>query len=400
MAIYHFHTGIIKHSVGKCAVASAAYMSGSKLYDERLGKTFSYTRKEEVIYSDIMLPENAPKELYDRETLWNEVEKVQNKSNSRYARQFDMALPIELSTEEQIELAKRYVKKNFVDKGMVVDFAIHEKEGNPHMHVMCTVRGFNKNGTWAKMEKKVYARDKNGDKIPEIDPNTGRQKVRVRKGKGEEKLWKRVTVKSNDWNSREQLISWRENWANICNEYLEEKDNITHLSFEAQGIERVPTIHEGYAARGMEDRGELSDRVNENVEIRELNIFFADLELFVNEAMRCVQNIINQLKEEEHDYDKRRRNGAEENNRRDGRSDQRIRKNSAEASGRKQELQRGNHKIKKKSKQTVRPEAQRKSLKEVLKETRALADKQNAQRAKERTLVSVKQIDRGGDMEL
>ena len=296
MAIYHFHTGIIKHSVGKCAVASAAYMSGSKLYDERLGKTFSYTRKEEVIYSDIMLPENAPKELYDRETLWNEVEKVQNKSNSRYARQFDMALPIELSTKEKIELAKRYVKKNFVDKGMVADMAIHEKAGNPHMHVMCTVRRFNKNGTWAKMEKKVYARDKNGDKIPEIDLKTGKQKVRVRKGKGEEKLWKRVTVKSNDWNSREQLISWRENWANICNEYLEEKDNITHLSFEAQGIERVPTIHEGYAARGMEDRGELSDRINENVEIQELNIFFADSELFVNEAMRHMQNIINQLK--------------------------------------------------------------------------------------------------------
>ena len=265
---------------------------------------------------------------------------------------------------------------------------------------MCTVRGFDKKGRWAEMEKKVYARDKNGDKIPEIDPKTGKQKVRVRKGKGEEKLWKRVTVKSNDWNSREQLISWRENWANICNEYLEEKDNITHLSFEAQGIERVPTVHEGYAARGMEDRGELSDRVNENVGIQELNIFFADSELFVNEAMRHVQNIINQLKEEEHDYDKRRRNGAEENNRRDGRSDQRIRKNSAEAFGRKQELRRGNHKIKKKSKQTVRPEAQRKSLKKVLKETRALADKQNAQRAKERTLVSVKQIDRGGDMEL
>ena len=151
MAIYHFHTGIIKHSVGKCAVASAAYMSGSKLYDERLGKTFSYTRKEEVIYSDIMLPENAPKELYDRETLWNEVEKVQNKSNSRYARQFDMALPIELSTKEQIELAKRYVKKNFVGKGMVADMAIHEKAGNPHMHVMCTVKGLK--------ESRLFMRD-------------------------------------------------------------------------------------------------------------------------------------------------------------------------------------------------------------------------------------------------
>ena len=173
-------------------------------------------------------------------------------------------------------MAKRYVKKNFVDKGMVADFAIHEKEGNPHMHVMCTVRGFNKNGTWAKMEKKVYARDKNGDKIPKIDSKTGMQKVRVRKGKGEEKLWKRVTVKSNDWNSREQLISWRENWAKTCNEYLEEKDKITHLSFEDQGIERVPTIHEGYAARGMEDREELSDRVSENNEIQELNDFFDD----------------------------------------------------------------------------------------------------------------------------
>ena len=393
MAIYHFHTGVIKHSVGKCAVASAAYMSGSKLYDERLGKTFSYTREEEVIYSDVMLPENAPKELYDRETLWNEVEKVQNKSNSRYARQFDMALPIELSTKEKIELAKRYVKKNFVDKGMVADMAIHEKAGNPHMHVMCTVRGFDKKGKWAKMEKKVYARDKNGDKIPEIDPNTGKQKVRVRKGKGEEKLWKRVTVKSNDWNSREQLIFWRENWANICNEYLEEKDNITHLSFEAQGIERVPTIHEGYAARGMEDRGELSDRVNENVEIQELNIFFADSELFVNEAMRHVQNIINQLKEEEHDYDKRRRNGAEDNNRRDGRSDQRIRKNSAEASGRKQELQKRGRSTKRKGEQTVRPEVRQKSLKERLLEKRVEANHYNRERSLDKQQTIKKRIE-------
>ena len=400
MAIYHFHTSIVKASAGKCAVASSAYMSGEKLYDERLGRTFNYTNKEEVIYTEVILPDNAPRELYDRQALWNEVEKVQNKSNSRYARQFDMALPIELSTKEQIELAKRYVKKNFVDKGMVADFAIHEKEGNLHMHVMCTVRGFNKNGTWAKMEKKVYARDKNGDKIPEIDSKTGMQKVRVRKGKGEEKLWKRVTVKSNDWNSREQLISWRENWAKTCNEYLEEKDKITHLSFENQGIERVPTIHEGYAARGMEDREELSDRVSENNEIQELNDFFDDAKMFLNEAMKYVQNIINSLNTEDKEYDERRRNRTEINNRRDGRSNQKVRKNSTENPVRKQELQRGNHTIKKKSKQTVGPEAQRKSLKEVLKETRALADKMNKERTLERAPKPIRQKSRGWDIEL
>lgn len=279
MAIYHFYTSIIKASKGKCAVASAAYISAESLYDERLGKTFSYTRKEEVVFSEILLPKNAPEHLYDRATLWNEVERVQNKVNSRYARQFDMALPIELDIAQNIELSRKFIQENFVDKGMVVDWALHYKDGNPHIHAMCTFRGFNKNGTWASMEKKEYARDENGDKIPDIDPKTGKQRVRVRKGKGMEKLWKRVTVEANTWNSRAQLYEWRKNWAVACNEYLSPENHIDHRSYTEQGVEKLPTVHEGYAARGLSERGVAVDVVEENKHRINLNEKHAALKL-------------------------------------------------------------------------------------------------------------------------
>lgn len=278
MAIYHFHTSIIKASKGKCAVASAAYISAESLYDERLGQTFSYTRKEEVVFSEILLPKNAPEHLHDRATLWNEVERVQNKANSRYARQFDMALPIELDRSQMIELSRKFIVENFVNKGMAADWALHDKDGNPHIHVMCTVRGFNKNGTWASMEKKEYARDENGEKIPDIDPETGEQKVRVREGKGVEKLWKRITVEANTWNSRAQLYEWRKNWAAVCNEYLLPENHIDHRSYAEQGIAKLPTIHEGYAAKEMAKRGEVVDVVEENKHRIDLNEEFAAIQ--------------------------------------------------------------------------------------------------------------------------
>ena len=291
MAIYHFHTSIIKAGKGKCAVVSAAYISAESLYDERLGQTFSYTRKEEVVFSEILLPKNAHEHLRDRATLWNEVERVQNKANSRYARQFDMALPIELDHTKMIELSRKYIMENFVNKGMAVDWALHDKDGNPHIHVMCTVRGYNKNGTWASMEKKEYARDENGEKIPDIDPLTGEQKVRVRKGKGVEKLWKRITVEANTWNSRVQLYEWRKNWAAACNEYLSPENYIDHRSYAEQGIAKLPTIHEGYAAKEMAKRGEVVNVVEENKHRNDLNEEFATIQRveksFRDEARFC-----------------------------------------------------------------------------------------------------------------
>lgn len=281
MAIYHFTTSIIKASKGKCAVASAAYISAGKLYDERLGLTFSYTRKEEVIFTEILLPENAPKEYRDRETLWNAVEKVQNKSNSRYARMFEMALPNELTTEEQIKLARDFIQKNFVVKGMAADFALHKKEGNNHIHVMTTVRGFTKNGTWASMEKKDYARDENGNRIPIIDPATGLQK----RGKKNDLQWKRVTVKRNEWNSRKQLMEWRKNWAEECNKYLPEDKHIDHRSYREQGVDKIPTIHEGYAARQMKAKGKVSDRIRINEEIGHQNRIIQKIHLLMSDVV-------------------------------------------------------------------------------------------------------------------
>ncbi len=289
MAIYHFTTAIVKASKGKCAVASAAYISGSKLYDERLGLSFNYSRKEEVVYTEILLPPNAPAEYKDRETLWNAVEKVQNKSNSRYARTFEMALPNELTTKEQIELARNFIKENFVDKGMAADFAIHKKEGNNHVHVMTTVRGFTKTGKWASMEKKDYARDKDGNRIPIIDSKTGLQK----RGKKNDLQWKRVTVTSNEWNSRKQLLEWRKNWAEECNKYLPMDKHIDHRSYEEQGIEKIPTIHEGYAARQMASKGIASDRVGINEEIKHQNSVIEK----VHALLLSVKEKVNRIKE-------------------------------------------------------------------------------------------------------
>lgn len=293
MAIYHFSTRIIKSSTGKSAVASAAYISGQKLKNERLGKSFNYTNKEEVVFSEILLPENAPREYEDRQTLWNAVEKNENKSNSRYAREFEIAVPNEWKREEVIPRMREFFQTNFVNEGMAVDWAYHEKEGNHHVHCMCTVRSFNKDGSWSKMRKSEYALDENGNKIPVLDEN-GNQKVRVRKGKGEEKLWKRIDVINNIWNSRSKLKEWRQNWAEYCNQFLEEDKQIDHRSFEEQGLDIEPTIHEGYAARQMEQKGKTSERCEHNRNVKEKNKLIIQIK---KEMMELAKVLVGKVKD-------------------------------------------------------------------------------------------------------
>lgn len=306
MAIYHFRTSIIKASKGKCAVASAAYQAGISLYDDRLGETFSYKTKDEVVYSEILLPENAPANLQERSVLWNEVERVQNKKNSRYARQFEFSLPIEWSEAERISYARDFIKKSFVDQGMVADWAYHDKPGNPHVHCMTTVRGFNKNGTWATMEKKAYVLDENGNRIPEIDPKTGKQKIRIRKGKYEEKIWKRETVQSNNWNKRSTLIKWRKDWADFANSHLTSENHIDHRSYKEQGIDKIPTIHEGPGMRELEKRGIVSNNREENREINKLNSFFDKAKRFIQDIRMQIESVKKLLFERRKDHDKGR----------------------------------------------------------------------------------------------
>lgn len=268
MAIYHCSVKIIGRSKGKSVIAAAAYRAGEKLYDRETGLTHDFTRKGGVGHQEILLPDHALKEYLDRQTLWESVTKVEKKSNAQFAREVEVALPVEFSRELQLTVIQDYVQTNFISKGMCADIAIHDKKnGNPHAHILLTTRPIKADGSWGTKEKKEYARDEDGNRIPLIDKKTGMQKL----GKRNEKLWKRITVQANNWNDRGNVEKWRKSWAEICNRYLSEEQQIDHRSYERQGLPIEPMIHEGFRARRMEQRGEASDRCEYNRIVKQLN---------------------------------------------------------------------------------------------------------------------------------
>lgn len=268
LAIYHCSVKIIGRSKGKSVIAAAAYRAGERLCDRETGITHDFTRKGGVMHQEILLPGHAPKEYADRQTLWESVTKAEKKSNAQLAREVEVALPTEFSEELQLAVIREYAQGNFVSEGMCADIAIHDKgNGNPHAHILLTTRPIKADGSWGAKEKKDYARDESGERIPLIDKKTGMQKL----GKRNEKLWKRVTVQANDWNDRENVEKWRKSWADICNRYLSMEQQIDHRSYKRQGIAPTPTIHEGFRARQMEQRGEVSDRCEYNRIVKQLN---------------------------------------------------------------------------------------------------------------------------------
>ena len=201
----HIPVSIIKRSEGRSAVAAAAYRSGTKLTNEWDGLTHDYTRKGGVVHAEIMLPAHAPPEFADRSTLWNSVEQIEKARDSQLAREIEAALPRELSGEQQLALVRAYVKDNFVDKGMCADFAIHDKgTGNPHVHIMLTLRPLKENGQWGAKCRKAYDLDENGQRIPD--------------GKGG---WKNHREDTTDWNDKGNVEIWRAAWAAYTNRALE-----------------------------------------------------------------------------------------------------------------------------------------------------------------------------------
>ena len=293
MAIFHCSIKIISRSGGRSAVACAAYRAGEKLYDKETGILQDYTRKGGVVFREILLPPDAPAYLKDRETLWNEVQLTESRKNAQLAREIEVAFPKEFGRDLQKICARDFINRNFVDKGMIADWALHDKgDGNPHAHIMLTVRGVDPDGKWIKKQKSVFAnaRDKNGIpvydpdlpsydpknkaatakyRIPDLDEN-GNQKVRIRKGKGSEKLWVRISIPANDWNDRTKAEEWRASWAACCNRYLSKDKKLDHRSYKRQGRDIEPTVHEGVTARKMERKGKLSERceVNRNIKNR------------------------------------------------------------------------------------------------------------------------------------
>lgn len=171
MALFHLSVTQTKRSAGQSAIASAAYRAGERLYSEYYGEYSDYTRKGGVICSDILLPSHAPPEYADRQTLWNAVEKAERGKNAQLAYSFDIALQNEFSLEENIALARQFLLENFVSRGMVVDFAVHQPDRedggipNPHFHVLCPIRPIEQNGKWGLKQRRVYELDEDGNRI-------------------------------------------------------------------------------------------------------------------------------------------------------------------------------------------------------------------------------------------
>lgn len=255
MAIYHCSIKIGSKGKGQSAVAAAAYRSGSVLTDEQTGTVIDYSKKRGIVYSEIMLCKNAPSEYNDRQVLWNEVHKIEKASNAQVYREIEVSLPAELTLEQHKEIIREYVRINFVDRGMCADWSIHNKnDGNPHCHIMLTVREIGSKGEWLPKSKKVYDLDENGSRI------------RLKSGN-----YKSHKESTNDWNEQYKAEEWRASWAEICNRYLDKSDRIDHRSYVRQGKDQIPMIHEGFEARKIEREGGISERCELNRRIRRVN---------------------------------------------------------------------------------------------------------------------------------
>ncbi|MFI3226287.1 MAG: MobQ family relaxase [Clostridia bacterium] len=280
MAIFHCSIKIVSRGKGKSAVGASAYRSGTKMLNEYDGITHDYTKKGGIFSSTILLPENAPNKFLDRNILWNEVEKIEKSKNSQLAREIEVSIPKEIPSELWQGLMNKYCQQNFVDKGMIADFSIHNNdENNPHCHILLTMRPLNLDGTFGAKSKKEYVLDENG------------QKIKLPSGS-----YKSVKISTVDWNEQSKAELWRGNWSNICNKYLQElgvDEKIDHRSYERQGVDKIPSIHLGVSASQMENkgiktqRGELNRQIlQDNKELRILNARMTRLNIYKNEVMR------------------------------------------------------------------------------------------------------------------
>ncbi|MGR5591204.1 conjugal transfer protein TraA [Lachnospiraceae bacterium] len=292
MAIYHLCIKIISRGKGKSAVAASAYRSGEKIKNEYDGIVHDFTRKGGIAHTEILLPQNAPQEFSDRGTLWNSVEKIEKSKNSQLAREIEVALPKELDREKQINLVREYVKENFVKVGMCADIALHDKnDGNPHCHILLTMRPLNEDTTWGAKSKKEYILDENGEK------------VKLKNGN-----YKTRKINTTDWNEQDKAEEWRKAWADITNKYLEEnsiQDKVDHRSYQRQGIEQIPTIHLGVSATQMEKKGIATDRGNINREIKHQNAILREISRRIKVLLNWIRGIgIGKEEKREHENTK------------------------------------------------------------------------------------------------
>ena len=283
LADFHFQVTQIKRSAGQSAIASAAYRACEKLYSEYYNETNDYTNKQGLVHSEIMLPDFVPKEFGDREYLWNSVEKNEKRKDAQLAYSFDFALMNEFTIEENINIARRFIYENFVSRGMICDWAFHLPDKgddgipNPHIHLMCPIRPMNEDGTWGPKQRNVYQFDENGEVLRD---ENGRKKYN--------------SVKTTDWSDPETLVAWRRAWADINNEIFKFKGMKTRISaesLEAQGLDLIPTIHEGPAVREMEKRGIVTEKGEFNRRVRRTNALLKIIRDCFGELLEWIKSL-------------------------------------------------------------------------------------------------------------
>ena len=234
-----FNVAIVARNGGKKVHASSAYQSGTKvqatyeiavmgrsyyrsaerLYDERSGKTYDFTRKEDVRFTDVWVPEQAPDHLGSRQTLWNAIEQIEKRKDAQLARDFTCALPRTLNMEQHISILREFCEQHFLSRNLIADIAIHNKQAsdggdNSHAHMLVTTRPVNPDGTFGNKDRTL--------------------------------------------NTKETLLQWRRSFQELCNRYLEDADSTQRVSlesFETRGIDRMPTVHLGHEAWQLESKG-------------------------------------------------------------------------------------------------------------------------------------------------
>lgn len=267
------HVSNVSRAAGSSSIAAASYITSQRMRDERTGEvSYGYGRRERVEHAATLLPEGAPAEYASPERLFNAVEAAEKRSDARPAKKIMVALPRELDAGERVRVVEEFIRCNLTANGYACTYAIHtdKRDNNPHAHILVANRRIDpKTGKWAAKRRTEYALDENGERIPVIDPETGQQKIGARN----RKVWQRVDVSNNPLDSQEFLKKLRADWGMQCNLLLLPKglDPIDHRSFETRGLDRIPTIHEGYAAREIEQRGGISPLCETNRDARRLN---------------------------------------------------------------------------------------------------------------------------------
>ena len=329
MAIYHLEAKMVSRGAGRSAVAASAYLSCSRMLNDYDGVQHDYTRKQGLAWQAVFLPPMAPPEWQGREKLWNAVEEAEKTKDSRLAREFVAALPIELSRQQQIELLQDFIREQFVDEGMCADVAIHDTDGhNPHAHILLTVRPLDEHGKWQYKTEKEYLCVKGGEERgftasefkaaqaegweKQYPYKVGKKKVYLTQSAAQAHGYVRMDKHpkstrygrqnpiSARWNSEEQLLVWREAWATAANRCLELAGHdscIDHRSHAARGLEERPTIHEGVAAQALERRGIISDRCELNWQIKADNALLRELKAELKKLSDLVVHTVSAVAE-------------------------------------------------------------------------------------------------------